>query len=257
MSIYAKPRHVRDLGECYFYHTMDLPGIGTRPGNWDLRGRVGEYLGDVDFKGKRVLDVGCGSGALSFFMESQGADVVSYDLDSNGDWDMIPYAKWEHYAHISNERKAIINRLNNSYWVGHGALQSRAQVVYGNVYAVPEEIGQVDMAVFGSVLLHLRDPFFALQQALRLVKERAVVTEVLRTPLADGSYGPAALGFLPDFRTLDPKDTWWDIPPAWTIQALGVLGFENARVTFHSKKYDGVDNTLYTVVADRVTAPVA
>lgn len=39
MSIYAKPRHVRDLSECYFYHTMDLPGVGTRLGNWDLRVR--------------------------------------------------------------------------------------------------------------------------------------------------------------------------------------------------------------------------
>jgi SAM-dependent methyltransferase len=263
MSVYAERKHSRDLSECYFYHTMDLPGIGTRPGNWDLRGRVGEYLGNVDFKGKRVLDVGCASGALSFYMESQGADVVSYDLDSSGDWDMIPYAKWEHYAHISHERKSIIRKLNNAYWTGHDAFKSKAKVVYGSVYEIPEAIGPVDMAVFGAILLHLRDPFLALQQALRLVKERVVVTECLRVDpqdeekMKEAEHGPARLGLLADYKTLEPKDTWWDIPPAWTIQALGVLGFENARVTYHSKKYDGVDNNLYTVVADRVAAPAA
>ncbi|SOE85713.1 Methyltransferase domain-containing protein [Burkholderia sp. YR290] len=256
MSIYASPRHVHDLSECYFYHTMELPGIGVRPGNWDLRGRVGEYLGNVDFSGMRVLDIGCASGALSFYMEGQGAEVVSYDLDSSGDWDMVPFAKWEHYRHISDERKQIINRLNNSYWIGHSMLHSKAKVVYGDVYHIPEAIGPVDIAVFGSVLLHFRDPFLALQQALRLTKQRVVVTEVLRTPVEEGSFGPTALGFLPDYKTLYPKDTWWDIPPAWTIQALGVLGFENAQVTYHSKKYDSVDNNLYTVVADRV-APSA
>jgi hypothetical protein len=50
MSIYTEPRSVSDLKDCYFYHTMDLPGIGKIEGNWDLRpnlhGRRKENLRD-------------------------------------------------------------------------------------------------------------------------------------------------------------------------------------------------------------------
>jgi len=42
---------------------------------------------------------------------------------------------------------------------------SRARMVYGSVYAIPTAIGAVDVATFGSVLLHVRDPFIALQNA--------------------------------------------------------------------------------------------
>lgn len=271
MQLYATPRLVDDLTKCYFYHTIDLPEIGTVPGNWDLRGNVGTYLGGFEFAGKRALDVGCASGMLSQFMESQGASVISYDLDKSGDWDMVPYAKWEHYLHIANERKSIIDRLNNSYWLGHRLTNSKAKVVYGAVYAIPDAIGPVDVAVFGAILLHLRDPFFALQNGLKLAKETAIVTECMRSPIpkppvqtepVEGveaavvyeSPAPAALPILrllPDFRTVEPKDTWWDITPEWTIWALGVLGFEDATVTYHTHKYDGIDNDLYTVVAHR------
>ena len=63
-------------------------------------------------------------------------------------------------------RKAIIKRLNNAFWLCHKAYNSKAKVVYGTVYEIPEEIGMVDISTFGSILLHVRDPFLALQNAL-------------------------------------------------------------------------------------------
>ena len=57
MSIYTEPRSVSDLKECYFYHTMDLPGIGKIEGNWDLRPNLKKYLGGVDFT--RKASIGC------------------------------------------------------------------------------------------------------------------------------------------------------------------------------------------------------
>ena len=35
--VYAPPRTVTDLNDCYFYHTMDVPGVGRVTGEWDLR----------------------------------------------------------------------------------------------------------------------------------------------------------------------------------------------------------------------------
>ena len=46
-----------------------------------------QLLGDV--KGKKVLDVGCGIGSLSFYLAQEGADVIGIDLSSN----LIEYCK--------------------------------------------------------------------------------------------------------------------------------------------------------------------
>ena len=32
-DIYATPRTVTELGDCHFYHTMDMPGYGCVEGN--------------------------------------------------------------------------------------------------------------------------------------------------------------------------------------------------------------------------------
>lgn len=248
-SIYASPRFVSDLKDCIFYHTMTLPDIGTVQGSWDLNPNLKDYLGNVSFQGKRVLDIGCASGVLSFYMEQQGAEVVSFDLDKNGKWDMVPYAKWELYGLIGNDRKTIINRLNNSYWFAHRLLDSRAKVVYGNVYAIPDAIGLVDISVYGSILLHLRDPFLALQNGLRLTRETVVISDVLR-PQEVKTTEPY-LGFLPDAKTMEPKDAWWDIRPEWVQRAIGVLGFEDNEIYYHVQKFEGKDNECYTVVGKR------
>jgi hypothetical protein len=36
-SFYARPWEVARLEDCYFYHTMDVPGVGGATGSWDLR----------------------------------------------------------------------------------------------------------------------------------------------------------------------------------------------------------------------------
>src|SRR5262249_47083940 len=63
---YASPRTVTDLADCYFYHTLELPGYGLVEGEWDLRAGAEAYLGGVDFRGRRVLEVGPASGFLCF-----------------------------------------------------------------------------------------------------------------------------------------------------------------------------------------------
>src|SRR4051812_48384831 len=89
---FAEPRHVDDPESCLFYHTIDLPEPhGTVEGYWDLRATMREYLGNFDFAGKRVLDVGAAGGALTFYVESQGAEVVSFDMASGEQWDVVPY----------------------------------------------------------------------------------------------------------------------------------------------------------------------
>jgi hypothetical protein len=248
MSIYAEARRVSDLKDCYFYHTMNLPGIGRTAGDWELH-NIKSYLGDVDFKGRRVLDVGCASGVLSFYAEQQGAEVVSFDLDERGSWDMVPFAKGGEIEIMSESRKAVIQKLNNAYWLAHRLLDSKAQVVYGNVYAIPDAIGPVDVAIYGSILLHMRDPFLALQSGLKLARHTAIVAEPLRAQRQETT--EPFLSLLPDPKTVEPKDAWWDIRPEWVVRALGVLGFEDVEIKHHMQMHGGKDEWVYTVVGKR------
>jgi SAM-dependent methyltransferase len=253
-NIYATPRVVTDLAECWFYHTMDIPGYGIVHGHWDLRHSVDSYLGHVSFTGKRALDVGCASGFLSLHMERQGAEVVSYDLSENHPWDIVPFAKTD-YRQLIEERKRGIRKLNNSYWLNHRVHQSQARVVYGTVYAMPSQIGPVDISVVGALLLHLRDPFLALYNALRLTRSTVIVTDtVSRRDHYQSLFGllrQPSQRFVPDFRRGQPDDTWWLLTPEAIIRFLGVLGFEETVLTYHRQPYLGKPVLTFTVVGRR------
>ena len=123
-SVYAEPRTVTDLEECYFYHSMEIPGYGLVEGPWDLRGGVDDYLGGVDLRDKRVLEVGTASGFLCFTMEGRGADVVAYDLSDKQSWDVVPYAQYDHES-FDSERREHLRKLNNSWWLAPTARSSR------------------------------------------------------------------------------------------------------------------------------------
>src|ERR1700716_716011 len=80
-KIFATPQKVEDVADCYFYHTMEVPGHGVIKGrDWDLRSGVDEYLGKVAFAGQRVLEIGPASGFLTFEMEKRGADLVAVEV---------------------------------------------------------------------------------------------------------------------------------------------------------------------------------
>ena len=68
-SLFAQPWAVADPAACYFYHVIDVPGHCLMVGDWDLRGEVAKYLGNVSFAGQRVLEIGPASGFLTFEME--------------------------------------------------------------------------------------------------------------------------------------------------------------------------------------------
>ncbi len=245
---YAPERVVENADDCLWYHTTDLPGRGVVEGQWDLRGGEDAYVGGVDVAGKRVLEVGTASGHMCRALEARGADVVAYDLSEKQPWDVVPFAVIDVDAIIA-QRQGLIRRLNDSWWYAHRVFGSRARVVYGTVYEIPAEIGPVDAALYGAILLHVRDPFLALWNGLRLVKETAIVTEIVnnRHP---GQVGPA-VEFLPDWKIGAPLDTWWFLGPEVVQAMLGVLGFADTTVTSHTQKGSYGEHEFFTVVGRR------
>ena len=114
-------------------------------------------------------------------------------------------------------------------------------MVYGTVYAIPTAIGPVDIATVGSILLHLRDPFLALQNACQLTREKIIIADMLPRRLfwlwglgrCFGSCVSPLFGrrasFLPDFRTGAPDNAWWYLSPQVIRDMIAVLGFEKSR----------------------------
>lgn len=250
MSIYAAPPQAVSLDQCYFYHSMDLPENAEVTGEWDLRGQVDDYLGHFDFQGCRVLDVGAASGALSFHIEQRGAEVVSFDLSEDHDWDLVPFAGNDNAARRADRRRHL-RRINNGYWYCHRAYQSSARMVHGVVYDIPQAIGPVDVAVYGSILLHLRDPFLALENGARLATEAMIVADV-------SPWGRLASRFrkTPRFMPSHRKpngiiDGWYRLPPLLVQEYLAILGFPNATVRWRRFRYGARDIPIYTIIARR------
>jgi hypothetical protein len=239
---------------------MELPGWGVYPGHWDLRGRVDAYLGNVDVRNKRVLEIGTANGFLCFEMEKRGAQVVAYDLSENDVWDLVPFGGQVNPEEVHTTQE-IIRRINNAWWFAHRVLQSQARMVYGTVYNVPEQIGPVDIATFGSVLLHLRDPFLALQRVGQLTQETIIVTDLIwpltLRPSQVDQMPEIAFYPDPDRDLMDQSQTWWHLSPSLVSRFLKILGFPNIRVSYHQQKYPGPNNgpaqelPLYTVVGQR------
>ena len=144
-------------------------------------------------------------------------------------------------------------------------------MVYGTVYTVPKEIGMVDISTFGAILLHVRDPFLALQNALRLTRETVIITDsyedfrnrflsVLRLSpelvdrhpiLLRGLRRRAEMQFVPTPQAPGYADTWWNISPESLRRMITVLGFEKISISYHWQKYGNKKVRLYTLVGHR------
>ena len=244
-EIFANPLNVESVADCYFYHTMELPGHGVIEGrDWDLRGGVDEYLGKVDFAGQRVLEIGPASGFLTFEMEKRGADVVSVEVTAEHGWDFVPYPT-QKLKEVFGPRAIVMEHLKNSYWFSHAAHQSKAKVHYGDVYNLPAALGQFDIAVMGSVLLHCRDPIRIIEQCGKMARSLIIVD--MFHPDLEGApvcrLAPTPQNFL--------WHTWWHFSAQFFTQFLAVMGFTTSEILRHQQHHRGRPYTLFTVVGRR------
>ena len=257
-NIYAPSRDISNLDDCFFYHTMDIPGHGTVEGEWDLRDNTDKYLGNFNFQGKRVLEVGTANGYLCFEMEKRGADVVAFDLSPEYQADIVPFAQYNFQEAIPDMQNHM-RHINNAYWLCHQAYQSKANVVYGEAYNIPQAIGPVDVSTFCAILLHIRDPFLAMQNALRLTTETVIVSEPIwnwHIPdflfsflRREKNWGYAV--YIPNAKLIEPRWVWWQLSPNIIKKFMAVLGFEETKVSYHVQRQNGKRVLFFTIVGQR------
>jgi SAM-dependent methyltransferase len=226
---------IPSLAACSFYHAMDLPQVGFVQGAWDLRGRFDDYIGAVDLKDRSVLDVGTASGFLSFEAERRGArSVTSFDAASTSQLQRNPGLE------VS---KAEFEGRLNSYRLAHHLLKSRAVPVFGDIYRLSEIVPQSDVVISGQILVHLRDPFGALEQIAKCSTDTLVIAEGMfdhPDPVAAYLGGTTPI-------------SWFHFSTRIYREFLPKLGFEITSIK--PGKYRcvsmGIDEAVWTLVARR------
>lgn len=161
-----------------WYHTMDLPGEVTTPGEYDLRPIV-DRLPWPDLAGARCIDIGSRDGFYAFEMERRGArEVVSIDLDDPSQ---------VHFPGSVRPPDSLISKElddgHRAFGVAHQALGSAVRREFVSIYDLADAgLGEFDLAVIGTLLLHLRDPV----RALRAVRDVVGGNLLLNEPIIPG-----------------------------------------------------------------------
>src|SRR5258705_2815428 len=127
--------------------------------------------------------MGTATGFLSFEAEKRGAArVLSFDMSDVRQQAFLPFKDKLYYRdrdRWAQQYGAEIEQWKNAYWLCHRLLDSKAQVYYGNVYDLPKELGQFDIAIVGSVLEHLSDQISALSSIAKRTRETIVIVSPL------------------------------------------------------------------------------
>jgi tRNA (mo5U34)-methyltransferase len=195
-----------------WYHTLELaPGVVT-PGWLDLRPVV-DRLPWPDVAGKRCLDVGTYDGFLAFELERRGAaEVVATDISDHAQWDWPAAARAkgaEYLASVAGPEKGL------GFRIAAQALGSSVVKREISVYDLdPAAVGEFDVVVCGSLLLHLKDPVRALE-AIRSVCSGAFLSAEQVDPVLSLSSPGRPAGW---FRA--GHNTQWWIPNVAGHRAL-------------------------------------
>jgi SAM-dependent methyltransferase len=244
---FSAPRPITNAEECEFYHTMEIPGLGMVHGLWDLRPIVDKYLGEVSFSNKRVLEIGPASGFLTFEMEKRGASVVAVEMTDDTGCDYVPFPA-SVLDRFYGPRAHFMNRIKNSFWFTHAAHQSRAQMLYGNAYNLPDWLGLFDIAILGAVLLHCHSPLQIVEQCARRAK-----TLVIADAFFPGLEGSPVCQLVPN-RALEVHcDYWWRFSTDLFTQFLGIMDFSCRTSTYADER--GIP--LFTIVGTKDEAEAA
>jgi tRNA (mo5U34)-methyltransferase len=203
-----------------WYHTIDL-GHGVRtPGEFDHGPALPLIPIPERLDGKRCLDVATLDGFWAFEMERRGAtEVVALDIGSWTDLDVPPYVV-EYFRRNDLERPT-----GAGFEHAARALGSNVRREICNVYDLtPERFGEFDLVFAGDLLVHIRNPLFALERICTVTRGEAIFLEP----------------YAPELETLEldglarlentPYDSrWWRLSRSFLDRGLRLAGFSQVE----------------------------
>lgn len=231
----------------FWYHAIDVaPGV-TTPGLFDARPVV-PRLPWPDVAGKRCLDVGTYDGFFAFEMERRGAaEVVAVDVPDKREYD------WPLGAGPDTAGGVLPLENGQGFAVAAKLLGSAAQWKPVSIYDLsPDTVGEFDVVVCSSLLVHLRDPVRALQAVASVCRGSFLSCEVVDLWLT-------LLGRRLPLARFDGRGSdcqWWtpnSVAHYRMLQAAGFVVDEAARpVTIPFMHHQPKPAGLRSRVEDRV-----
>jgi SAM-dependent methyltransferase len=156
------------MADIAWYHTFELPDGTITKGMFDHRKVAPKLPIPASLAGLRCLDIAAADGFWSFELARRGAaEVVSVDLPDTSQQDYAAAAPQT----TGLDSQAGSGRANQAFNYVRDRTGLKVDRVDGSVYGLDQlNLGTFDFVFMGNILLHLRDPFAALQQVLNVVR---------------------------------------------------------------------------------------
>jgi SAM-dependent methyltransferase len=190
-----------ELENYCFYHSIEVaPGIKTRGIDWtaSVVQTSLDLAADIDFSGKRVLDLGCRDGAMSLFSEARGAtEILALDNDPSPGLVnfLVPFL-----GSVIQPREVNINDLDK------------------------EGLGRFDVIFCCGLIYHLQAPFWGLRQVRDCLNPGGAL--ILETSIIDGFGDFPLVAYLTEETSPYEPTSPSFFNPAGLQRAMRLLGFE-------------------------------
>jgi tRNA (mo5U34)-methyltransferase len=208
---------LEEVAQHEWLYSVDLGGGVTTPGRFGPPNpQIREAFGQVDFRGKRVLDVGCFEGQWAFEAEKRGAAEVLATDYLLGD----PRAR-------PSERG--VKELP-TFRLAHTILGSRVEYLPDvSVYDLKRlERRDFDVVVFCGVYYHLKHPLLALSRLREMIRDGG--TLIVEGPVIQGPRDAYARFFYHEVLA-DDRSNWWVPTLPCLLEWIECSYFEPVRVS--------------------------
>jgi hypothetical protein len=148
-------------------------------------------------------------------------------------------------------KRAGINSMRNGFWYAHLQNNSNVKLYESAVYDIKSDIGFHDVAIFGSILLHLRDPFQAIHKVSQQVRSEIVIADLYHKTVNEAE-SKRVIEFLPNTKHQQPQNAWWRLHRSVVEEMLRICGFEPHSFSIDDYKFKGKDRSVFTIKAHRV-----
>jgi len=167
-------------------HTIDLGNGIVTPGAWPPSPLILRAFESLDFRGKKVLDIGCWDGLWSFEAEKRGAREV----------------------HATDDTSQRPHRDQPTFQVAHQALRSRVRYHPNlSVYDLDKfEERDFDVVLFLGVYYHLKNPLLALARIREVMREGGLL--IIEGEVLHGRKDAVAR-FSYRHKHKDDASNWW------------------------------------------------
>jgi 2-polyprenyl-3-methyl-5-hydroxy-6-metoxy-1,4-benzoquinol methylase len=169
------------------YHKLEFGNNLVMDGQYDMVKYLHHYGIPEDLTGKTVLDIGTSTGFFAFECARRKAQVTAIDL-----WDGI-----------------LFNTIRD-------ALGLDVRYVHKSIYELGPTFGRFDLVVCGSLLLHLRDIFGAIERIRSVCQGEAIIaTASMDDPKLEAK---ACCEFIGS-KTVDEAGDYWVY---WRLNAMAL-----------------------------------